>query len=92
MTRTGALSPSQMKAALPIHRQMVANMLAQMNGDMRSMNMAADPTWTALADSVRRDLVQLPDVPESQLPAAMPAHMGRVERLMAMHEKMMKRQ
>jgi hypothetical protein len=33
-----------------MHRQMAANMLAQMNREMDQMNMAADAKWNALAD------------------------------------------
>lgn len=85
------MSGAQMKGALPAHRQMAANMLSQMNADMRRMNMPADPAWNALVDSVRQDLVRLPDVPAGELPATFPSHLARVERLMAMHQAMMKR-
>jgi len=79
----------RMKAMLPAHRQMVANMLAQMNADMRRMNMQSEPKWTALADSVRRDLVRMPEMSAAELRSAMPAHAARMMRLMAMHRSMM---
>lgn len=89
--RFRSMSGTQMKAALPAHRQIAANMLSQMNADMRRMNMSADPAWNALVDSVRQDLVRLPDAPAGALPATLTPHLARVERLMAMHQAMMKR-
>ena len=85
MTQMMTGSGDQMKGLLPMHRQMVANMLSQMFSEMRSMNMPADAAWTALADSVRQDLVHLPDMSASELKAAMLAHAARVARLMEMH-------
>lgn len=32
--------------AVPMHRQMTASMVSQMNTDMRGMNMQSDPRWT----------------------------------------------
>ena len=82
-------SAGQLKAMLPMHRQMVANMLAQMNGEMRQMNMASDPAWTATADSLRQDLVRMPELGGAEVKAMMPGHEGRVTRLAAMHRAMM---
>ena len=89
MKTMAAMSPDQIASMLPMHRQMVANMLSQMSSDMRSMNMSADPAWTALSDSVRQDLVRLPEMTKAQLQKAMPAHEARVTRLMQMHKDMM---
>jgi hypothetical protein len=85
---TGA-SGDSLEAMLPAHRQMVASMLAQMNQQMRSMNMTVDPHWTALADSLRQDLVRMPEMSPAELKAFMPAHQARSTRLMAMHQAMM---
>jgi aryl-alcohol dehydrogenase-like predicted oxidoreductase len=84
-----SMNAGRMKAMLPMHRQMVANMLAQMNQQMQSMNMPADTKWTALADSVRQDLVRMPEMSDQELEGFMPAHRARVMRLMAMHQQMM---
>ena len=86
----GGVSGEQMRAMLPTHRQMVANSLSRMNGEMRQMNMAADAGWTATVDSLRRDLVRLPDLGAAELEATMPAHMQRVARLGEMHRQMMR--
>ena len=79
----------QMKAMLPAHRQMVANMLSQMNADMRKMNIGGDARWNALADSIRQDLTRMPDITRAQLKSFMPQHGARVMRLMDMHRSMM---
>lgn len=85
----GDTSGERMKAVLPLHRQMVANMLSRMNGEMRQMNMAAGADWTATVDSLRQDLVRLPELGAAGLEAAMPAHLARVRRLGEMHQSMM---
>lgn len=72
-----------------VHRQMAANMLAQMNRDMQQMNMAADPKWDAPADSLRQDLTRMPEWIVQEMQAAMSAHHGRMRRLMDMHTAMM---
>lgn len=82
-------SAGQMKAMLPAHRQMVANMLSRMNGDMRKMNMKPDAKWTALMDSVRQDLVRMPEMSAAEMRTSMPAHSARMMRLMQMHRSMM---
>lgn len=82
------VSPEQMKTMMPAHRQMVANLLANMTADMRKMNMTGDAAWTATIDSVRRDLAVMPELGGKEMTAAMPAHHARMMRLMAMHTKM----
>jgi hypothetical protein len=74
---------------LPTHRQMVANMIAQFNKDMRDMNMASDNAWNATVDSLRQDLTRMPEMQESELQQFMSAHGARVTRLMESHRKMM---
>jgi hypothetical protein len=79
-----------MRAMLPMHRQMVANMIAQMNREMRDMNMTMDAQWNATVDSLRDDLRRMPEMSAQELRAFMPAHRDRVMRLMEMHGTMMK--
>lgn len=79
----------QMAAMMPMHRQMVANMIAQFNREMRDMNMQTDAVWTATVDSLRRDLVRLPELRGAELQSFMPEHRGRMMRLMEMHRAMM---
>lgn len=78
-----------MRAMLPMHRQMVANMIAQMNTEMRDMNMTTDAQWNATVDSLRVDLTRMPDMGQSELESFMTDHHGRVRRLMDMHRTMM---
>ena len=88
---TERLSGDRLGAALPAHRQAVANALAEMNREMRSMNMAGDAAWTALVDSLRQDLRTMPDLGAGELSAMMPAHRERAGRLARMHREMMGR-
>lgn len=78
-----------MRAMLPLHRQRVANMLAQMNREMRDMGMAADAQWSATVDSLRSDLTRMPEMSGEELRSMMPAHHDRVMRLIEMHRAMM---
>lgn len=79
-----------LKAMLPMHRQMTANMISEMNREMKGMNMSGDAAWTATMDSLRRDLTNLPEMSAVQLRDFMPEHRGRMMRLMEMHQGMMK--
>lgn len=78
-----------MQAMLPMHRQMVANMLAQFNKDMRGMDMTSNTAWNATVDSLRQDLTRMPEMSASELQQFMPAHGARVMRLMESHRSMM---
>ena len=89
MQMMDTMGAERMKQMLPMHRQMAANMLSQMNSEMRSMNMAADAAWTATVDSLRGDLVRMPDMSSAELKAMMPAHHARMRRLMQTHRDMM---
>jgi hypothetical protein len=82
-------SADSMKTMLSIHRQMVANMISQMNREMKQMNMTGDASWTATMDSLRQDLVRMPEMSTAELKRFMPAHRARVMRLIEMHRKMM---
>lgn len=83
-------SPDHMKAMTPAHRQMAANMLVEMNAEMRTMNMSGDAAWTATVDSIRQDLVHMPELNGREMMVAMPAHHTRMVRLMDMHQAMTK--
>jgi hypothetical protein len=83
------MGAEQMESMLPMHRQMTANMVAQMNDQMRQMYVPASVDWTSTVDSVREDLVQMPDMSPRHLQQFMPAHCARVQRLLRMHQMMM---
>lgn len=82
-------SPEQMKSMMKGHEEMGSRMLDAMGADMRSMNMTSDAAWTALTDSVRSDLAELPGLSGAQLKSRMQGHVARVKRLMDRHTEMM---
>ena len=84
------MSPEQMTGMMAAHDRMMSQMMDQMGADMRRMNMSADAKWSALTDSVKADLADLPGLQGNELSTRMKAHAVRVQRLMAMHEGMLK--
>lgn len=79
---------AEMKVRLPLHRPAVANMIAEVDREMRDMNMPADARWNAALDSLRQDLRVMPDLSAESLRAMMPAHSARVRGVIAMHRAM----
>lgn len=90
LQRTDGASVDNLSALLPAHRSALANLIAEMNYEMRVMGMTGDAIWTATIDTLRRDLVALADMRPAELVQAMPAHRARVQRLSAMHRTMMR--
>ncbi|HSL70280.1 MAG TPA: hypothetical protein VK864_08545 [Longimicrobiales bacterium] len=84
-----AMTGDSMKAMLPRHRQMADSMLAQMNRERHDMNLMADTTWNALADSVRNDMMRMPGMSGPELQTFLPQHGARMTRLMESHQRMM---
>ena len=64
-------------------------MLDAMGSDMTMMNMRPDSAWTALTDSVKRDLADLPWLSGRALETRLTAHADRMRRLLTMHRAMM---
>jgi hypothetical protein len=87
MTR---MSPQRMQAMMARHQETMSRMMDGMGADMRGMNMPGSPEWTALTDSVKQDLAELPGLSGQQLSNRMRAHADRVRRLITSHEQMMK--
>lgn len=83
------MDADSMMGMVPEHRPMVANMLSQMNRDMRDMGMATDSVWDATVDSLRDDLTGMAEMNSAELDSFMPEHKQRVMRLMEMHREMM---
>ena len=83
------VSAAQMKTIVPAHGQLVARLLAELDADLRTMNLAPDAAWRALTDSVRRDLTRMPKMEGSELRVFMPDHHRRVDHLMTTHRKLM---
>jgi hypothetical protein len=84
------MTPEQMSGMMASHERMMSQMMDQMGSDMRQMKMSETPEWSALTDSVKQDLAELPSLKGHALSARMRAHAGRVQRLMKGHEQMMK--
>ncbi len=91
MDSMSRMSPQQMQSMMATHEGMMSRMMDGMGADMRGMNMSAAPEWSALTDSVKEDLAELPDLKGQALLARMRDHAGRVQRLIAMHESMMQK-
>ena len=87
MTR---MTPEEMSSAMSRHQRMMSEMMDKMGGEMRQMGMPAAGDWSALTDSIRQDLAELPSLTGQKLQARMRAHGERVRRLMAAHQQMMK--
>lgn len=83
------MSPQQMQAMMAMHQGMMSRMMDGMGADMRGMRMSGGPEWAALTDSVKADLAELTNLRGQALAARMRAHADRVQRLLAMHQKMM---
>jgi hypothetical protein len=84
------MSPEQMTGMMAAHDRMMSQMLDRMGSDMRNMKMSGDAKWNGLVDSVKADLADLPGLQGKELSERMKAHTGRLQRLIAMHEGMMK--
>jgi hypothetical protein len=85
------MSPQQMQAMMAMHQGMMSQVMDAMGADMRGMHMSASPEWSALTDSVKQDLAELPNLRGQALSGRMRAHADRVKRLLAMHEKMLQK-
>ena len=84
------MNPEQMSQMMARHERMMSQMMDQMGGKMRQMKMAETPEWSALTDSVRQDLAELPSLKGQALSSRMRAHADRVQRLIRAHEQMMR--
>jgi hypothetical protein len=83
------MSPQQIQAMMAMHQDMMSRMMDAMGTDMKGMHMEPDAGWSALSDSVRQDLAELPALSGKALENRVRGHVDRVRRLMARHEKMM---
>ena len=75
---------------LQAHETVASQMLDAMGSDMRMMNMRPDSAWTALVDSVKRDLAHLPSLSGRALETRVKAHVERMRRLLELHGRMMR--
>jgi hypothetical protein len=84
------MNPEQMSGMMATHERKMSQMMDQMGGEMRQMKMSESKEWSALTDSVKQDLAELPSLKGQALSARMQAHADRVRRLIVAHEQMMK--
>lgn len=82
-------SGDELANMVPEHRQLVANMIARMNREMRDMDMAGNTEWNETVQSLRDDLVRLPEMTGDEIRTFLPEHQARLERLAGMHRSMM---
>jgi hypothetical protein len=90
MGSIAAMSPAQMQARMAAHRALSSQMMDAMGPAMRSGHMTPGAGWSALSDSVRQDLAELPALSGAALQTRMRAHLDRMRRLMGPHESMMR--
>ena len=81
-----AVSADSIRAGMPMHREMMTTMLAEMTRDVSEMKMPANTRWSALMDSVRQDMERMPGMDAAAMAVAMPMHHQRLTRLMDMHQ------
>jgi hypothetical protein len=84
------MTPEQMSGMMASHERMMSQMMDQMGSEMRQMKMSESTEWSALTDSVKQDLAELPSLKGKAFSARMQGHADRVRRLIAGHEQMMK--
>jgi len=84
------MNPEQMSRMMATHERMMSQMMDQMGSEMREMKMSQTPEWSALTDSVKQDLADLPNLKGQALSSRVRAHAARVRRLITSHEQMMK--
>lgn len=84
-----AMTADSLRAALPLHREMVDAMLPQMTREIMEMNVPANPRWQALMDSVHRDLDVMRGLTGVALDRAMAAHRVRLTELLDLHDSVM---
>lgn len=90
MDSIAGMSPAQMQARMAAHRALSSQMMDAMGADIRSRHMTPGAGWSALGDSVRQDLAELPALSGAALQTRMRAHLDRMRRLMGQHESMMR--
>lgn len=90
MSSIAPMSPAQMQGIMAAHRTLSSQMMDAMGADMRSRHMTPGAGWSALSDSVRQDLAELPALSGTALQTRMRAHLDRMRRLMEQHESMMR--
>jgi hypothetical protein len=90
MQHMSGVPADSLMEVMPMHRQMVGQMLQGMDPATMRMGAQPDSMWIATRDSVRSDLTRMEGMSAEELREVMPAHRARVERLMSMHDSVMR--
>jgi hypothetical protein len=89
MQRMSGVPADSLMAVMPMHRQVMGQMLEGMDPGTMGMGARSDSVWNATMDSVRNDVARMDGMSAAELREFMPAHRARVERLMSMHDSVM---
>ena len=86
----GAMTPAELSGAVTAHQDLASRTMDAMGADMRRMGMQPDSAWSALGDSLRLDLAELPGLSGPELGSRIEAHSRRMRIMLTMHERMMR--
>jgi hypothetical protein len=89
MQYMSGVAADSLMGVMPMHRQMMGQMLEGMDPGTMPMGARSDSVWNATLDSVRNDVTRMERMSAAELREIMPAHRARVERLMSMHDSVM---
>lgn len=78
-----------LRARLPLHAQMLNELLAQYEREMTILDVSGGHSWRATVDSLRTDLMVLQQTSDRELRPVLEAHQGRVGALITHHESML---
>ena len=70
------------QAQLPQHIVAASRLVKHLDDEMQREGKATVPEWRAIVDSVRQDLVRMPEMSVSEIMTYMPSHHARLEQLM----------
>lgn len=83
VNKISAASAADQKRLLPAHISAVNDMLDRFETKVRAMHVKVDPDWVAVIDSVKNDVVRMPNMTTEQLHEFLPEHDLRVMRIVA---------
>lgn len=83
------MSAQQRQRMWAMHTRMSTEMMDAMMANMRAHGAAPSSEWTALRDSVKRDMAELPKLQGDSLRSRIQAHAERMQRLMGLQTQAM---
>lgn len=78
-----------LRKRLPLNINMLRDIIAEYDREMRVLDVPADTSWRVIVDSLRLDLDKMPTLPAADLPTFLPGHQRRVRNLIRAHERML---